>query len=110
MLPAGLRAKGWQVEVVEAYRTEPARPDPAALAAAAGADAITFTSSSTVTNYLAVAGHGSVPPFVACIGPVTADTARAAGLQVDVVADEHSIEGLVAALLEGLAATGPTQR
>ncbi len=73
VLPEGLRAKGWTVEVVEAYRTAMARPDPAALAAAAGADAITFTSSSTVTNYLAVAGPGSVPPFVACIGPVTAE-------------------------------------
>ena len=85
-------------------------PTPATLAAAAGADAITFTSSSTVTNYLAVAGRDSVPPFVACIGPITADTARAAGLQVDVVAGEHSIEGLVTALLEGLAATGPARR
>jgi uroporphyrinogen III methyltransferase/synthase len=110
VLPEGLRAKGWTVEVVEAYRTAMARPDPAVLAAAAGADAITFTSSSTVTNYLAAAGPASVPPFVACIGPVTADTARAAGLDVDVVADEHSIDGLVAALLEGLAATGPAQR
>jgi uroporphyrinogen III methyltransferase/synthase len=110
VLPEGLRAKGWTVEVVEAYRTAVARPDPAVLAAAAGADAITFTSSSTVTNYLAAAGPASVPPFVACIGPVTADTARAAGLDVDVVADEHSIDGLVAALLEGLAATGPAQR
>ena len=110
VLPEGLRAKGWTVEVVEAYRTAMARPDPAVLAAAAGADAITFTSSSTVTNYLAAAGPASVPPFVVCIGPVTAETARAAGLDVDVVADEHSIDGLVAALLEGLAATGPAQR
>jgi uroporphyrinogen-III synthase len=110
VLPAGLGTKGWSVEVVEAYRTDAARPDAATLAAAAGADAITFTSSSTVTNYLAVAGRDSVPPFVACIGPITAETARAAGLRVDVVAGEHSIEGLVTALLEGLAATGPARR
>jgi uroporphyrinogen III methyltransferase / synthase len=110
VLPEGLRAKGWSIDVVEAYRTDAAHPDPATLAAAAGADAITFTSSSTVTNYLAVAGRSSVPPFVACIGPITAATARAAGIEVDVVAGEHSIEGLVTALLEGLAATGPARR
>jgi len=86
--------------VVEAYRTRPERPSPAELQAASGADAITFTSSSTVTSYLAVAGDGAVPPLVACIGPVTASTAREAGLSVEVVAAEHTIDGLVAALVE----------
>ena len=102
VLPAGLEAKGWDVDVVEAYRTEPASPSDAALAAAATADAITFTSSSTVTNFLAVAGADRVPGLVACIGPVTADTARAAGLRVDVVAEEHTIDGLVDALCAAL--------
>jgi uroporphyrinogen III methyltransferase/synthase len=103
VLPQGLAAKGWTVDVVEAYRTEVARPDPAALKAAASAHAVTFTSSSTVTNFVAMA-PGVVPPFVACIGPVTAATAAAAGFQVDVVADEHSIEGLIDALVSGLGA------
>jgi uroporphyrinogen III methyltransferase/synthase len=98
-LPAGLAAKGWTVDVVEAYRTVVARPTPAALAAASAADAVTFTSSSTVTNYLETAGTGTVPPVVVCIGPITADTARAAGLQVSVVANEHTIDGLVEALV-----------
>ena len=102
VLPAGLEAKGWDVDVVEAYRTEPAAPSEAALEAAATADAITFTSSSTVTNFLAVAGADRVPGLVACIGPVTADTARAAGLRVDVVAEEHTIDGLVDALCAAL--------
>ena len=83
--PAGLAERGWTVDVVEAYRTAVGRPAPEALAAAASASAVTFTSSSTVTNYLAVAGDLPVPPVVACIGPITADTARAAGLTVDVV-------------------------
>jgi uroporphyrinogen III methyltransferase / synthase len=104
VLPHGLEAKGWSVEVVAAYRTEIARPSPDAIAAAAQADAITFTSSSTVTNYVALAGATSVPPFVASIGPVTAATARSAGFHVDVVADEHSIDGLVEALVSGLGA------
>lgn len=108
VLPDGLRAAGWEVDVVEAYRTTRAEPTPAALAAAAGADAITFTSSSTVTNYLEVAGPGRVPPLVACIGPVTADTARAAGLTVDVVAETHTIPGLVAALVARLAPPPPS--
>src|SRR5581483_514927 len=53
-LPAGLAGRGFTVDVVEAYRTVVGRPAPEALAAAGGADAVTFTSSSTVTNYLAV--------------------------------------------------------
>jgi uroporphyrinogen III methyltransferase / synthase len=105
-LPAGLAERGWTVDVVEAYRTVVGRPAPEALAAAASASAVTFTSSSTVTNYLAVAGDLPVPPVVACIGPITADTARAAGLRVDVVAHEHTIEGLVTALVEVLGAPG----
>ena len=109
VLPTGLRAKGWEVDVVEAYRTEPDTPDPGALAAAASADAITFTSSSTVTNYLAIAGPSALPPKVACIGPVTAATATAAGLRVDVVAAEHSIDGLVTALI-GLLGSGRPER
>ncbi|MDO8612460.1 MAG: uroporphyrinogen-III synthase, partial [Dehalococcoidia bacterium] len=39
---------------------------------------------------------------VACIGPITADTARELGLRVDVVAAEHTVPGLVAALREGM--------
>jgi uroporphyrinogen III methyltransferase/synthase len=99
-LPAGLADRGWSVDVVEAYRTVVGRPSPEALTAAESASAVTFTSSSTVTNYLAVAGDLPVPPVVACIGPVTAATARAAGLTVDVVAAEHTIDGLVAALVD----------
>jgi uroporphyrinogen-III synthase len=105
VLAEGLRAKGWHVEVVVAYRTLPARPGPGLVAAAAAADAITFTSGSTVTGYLAVAGAEAVPPIVACIGPVTADVARTAGLDVTVVAAEHSLEGLVSALVGALAGT-----
>ena len=101
-LPAGLERRGYTVDVVEAYRTAVGRPAAEALVAAATAHAVTFTSSSTVTNYLAVAGDVPVPPVVACIGPITADTARAAGLTVDVVAAEHTIDGLVTALVEAL--------
>ncbi len=39
-------------------------------------------------------------PLIACIGPITADTARELGLRVDVVADEHTVPGLVTAIRE----------
>jgi uroporphyrinogen III methyltransferase/synthase len=99
VLPDGLRARGWRVDVVEAYRTVRVAPPAGTLEAARAADAITFTSSSTVTNYLEVAGADAVPPVVACIGPVTADTARTAGLTVTLEAETHTIGGLVDALV-----------
>jgi uroporphyrinogen III methyltransferase/synthase len=97
-LAEGLRRRGWGVDVVEAYRTERVQPPADVLAAAAVADAITFTSSSTVTNYLDL--DVPVPPVVACIGPITAATARQRGLMVDAVAGVHSVDGLVAALVK----------
>ena len=105
VLPDALRAAGWQGDVVGAYRTVPATPSAEELAAARMADAITFTSASTVTRYLEAARPDAVPPVVACIGPVTAEAARAAGLTVTAVAEAHTIDGLVAALLTALART-----
>lgn len=98
VLAAGLAAKGWTVDVVHAYRTVPATPSPELLARAAKADAIAFTSASTVTSYLAAAGPGAVPPVVACIGPVTTAAAESEGLTVTVTATDHTLDGLVAAL------------
>jgi uroporphyrinogen III methyltransferase/synthase len=43
---------------------------------------------------------GDGRPLIACIGPITADTAGELGLPVDVMADEHTVEGLVRALVE----------
>ncbi len=105
VLPDGLRAAGWDVDVVEAYRTRPARPPPEALAAVARADAIAFTSSSTVTSFVEVAGPDAVPPVVVCIGPVTAASARRLGLTVAVEAAVHTLDGLVDALVAALAPT-----
>ncbi len=100
VLPDGLRAQGWEVEVVEAYRTEMAYPPtPAALAEVATADAIAFTSSSAVTAFLEVVGADSLPPVVVCIGPVTAATARHRGISVDAQAEAHTLDGLVDALV-----------
>jgi uroporphyrinogen-III synthase len=99
-LADGLRARGAQVDEVPAYHTVPATPAAAALdALRAGVDVITFTSSSTVRNFVAqTAGLSYGDPLIACIGPVTAATARELGLRVDVVAREYTIEGLLEAL------------
>ncbi len=104
VLPEGLRARGWEVEVVEAYRTVAAPYDDRIRAAVAAADVVTFTASSTVREYVAAMGAPLAPPVVACIGPVTAATADELGLAVDVVAAEHTIPGLLAALEAHLAA------
>ncbi|MBK9179695.1 MAG: uroporphyrinogen-III synthase [Acidimicrobiales bacterium] len=107
VLPDGLRAAGWEVEVVDAYRTVAVVPTAEQLARARRADAIAFTSSSTVEHFLAAAGPAGVPPTVVCIGPITAATARRLGLSVDAVAAEHTAEGLVAALVGALGRSGP---
>jgi uroporphyrinogen-III synthase len=75
-------------------------------------DAIIFTSSSTVRNFVALAGGDliSTGPVVACIGPITAATAREAGLPVDVVANDYTTEGVVAALAEYFARAKPLWR
>ena len=68
-----------------------------------GVDATTFTSSSTVTNLARLLGEDIEPinrTVVACIGPITAKTARDRGIRVDVVAKRQTIEGLVESLVE----------
>jgi uroporphyrinogen III methyltransferase/synthase len=103
-LAEGLRAGGWTVTDVEAYRLVPAPPPSAAARAeVAGADAIVFASPNTLTGWLSLADDRGiampVPPAVICVGPVTAETAGAAGLEVAVIADAPSVAGLVAALV-----------
>jgi uroporphyrinogen III methyltransferase/synthase len=107
VLPEGLRGKGWDVDVVEAYRTEQAPQADEQAAAVAAADVVTFTSSSTVSNFLAAMGGRPIPPVVAAIGPITAATVRDHGLAVDVEADVHTIDGLVDALVAWSAKAPP---
>ncbi len=104
-LADGLAAMGARVQRVTAYRTVPAQGmgDLAIAELEAGVDAVTFTSSSTVTNLVSMLnGHRSLlerPPVI-CIGPTTAATAKGLGLRVDLVAQEHTVEGLVTALVD----------
>ncbi len=115
VLPDGLRDRGYQVDVLPLYRTRPAEPDPRVLAQvrAGDVDAVTFTSSSTVTNFCDLVGPLERQPLVVSIGPVTSATARDRGLRVDAEAAEHTVDGLVEALRAALAPTaggGPAGR
>jgi uroporphyrinogen III methyltransferase / synthase len=100
-LPEGLRAAGADVDVVPLYRTLAARPrHPERLLAA---DAVAFTSSSTVTRFAeALAGHDLARVRGVSIGPVTSSTARERGVGLIAEALEHDLDGLVAALLQVL--------
>jgi len=102
VLPRGLGALGYAVDVLPVYRTVRATPDPVAVerVRAGALDAITFTSSSTVENLCDVVGALPDPqPLVVSIGPVTSATAVARGLRVDAEATDHTIDGLVTTLL-----------
>jgi uroporphyrinogen III methyltransferase/synthase len=71
-------------------------------------DAITFTSSSTVDNLCDVLGEVPEPqPVVVSIGPATSETVRARDLRVDIEATDHTIDGVVTALLSVLASGNP---
>jgi uroporphyrinogen III methyltransferase/synthase len=100
VLPDALRERGAEVDVVSLYETVREQPDAEAIEAAQGADYVTFTSSSTVINLTAALGDRfPTGARIVSIGPVTSDSARAAGLGVDVEAKRHDVDGLLAALL-----------
>lgn len=106
-VPSALRAKGWRVDEVAAYRTVAAPAPPAALVpVVAAADAVTFASPSALDAYVSWRTDDGrpfpVPPVVACIGPVTASAARAAGLSVAVEAARPSAGAVVDALARAL--------
>ena len=104
VLPDALRERGAEVDVVALYETVRETPAPEEIERAMEADYVTFTSSSTVKNFLEVTG-GRVPAGarIVSIGPVTSETAREAGLEVAVEADQHDPDGLVTALIEDAA-------
>ncbi len=100
-----LRERGALVDEVVLYETVTAVPTPKALAELEkGADILTFTSPSSVRNFLAIVRpEGFLKPFgsalVAVIGPSTAAEAEKYSLRVDIMPQEYTIEGLVTALV-----------
>jgi uroporphyrinogen III methyltransferase/synthase len=105
VLPEGLKKSGAKVDVVTAYETINSgkkKDDLKALFKENQVDVITFTSSSTVNNFVKIMGQNfSLPKDVkiACIGPVTAAAAKKAGFPVDIHQEEYTMEGLVGALI-----------
>ncbi len=109
VLPDELEKAGATVDVVALYETVRGELGQRERAAIAEADYVTFTSSSTVRNFVeALQGRDGLPDTarVVSIGPVTSETARELGVRVDVEAERHDIDGLVAALLDDAAAPG----
>jgi len=113
VIPRELRKAGAQVDVVEAYETVTPKSSGkrlrAVIAGARKPHAITFTSSSTVRNFVSLLGLRSARSTLkaaphdgvrtASIGPVTSATLRELGLPVDIEACEYTIPGLVAAIV-----------
>ena len=107
VLPKELSALGAIVDEAFAYRTVPETRDTTGARgrlAKEGADLITFTSSSTVENFLALGLPWPKGMQVASIGPITSKTARDHGLKIDVEAHRHDIHGLVQIIQDFLAA------
>jgi uroporphyrinogen III methyltransferase/synthase len=109
VLPKALAARGAQVDVVEAYRTilpsVDLAPDICRLFEQGAIDVVTFTSSSTVTNFVMLIGEADLAQLlrhtvVACIGPITAETARSYGLTPTIVAHEYTVPALARAIVE----------
>jgi len=105
-LPQGLRAAGAHVTEVDAYRTVLGQPDAHTIASLQdGVEIITFTSSSTVRNFMALlAAQGMTEliehAIIATIGPITTRTAHELGLSVAIQAEPYTIAGLIEAIVK----------
>ncbi|MFQ5585493.1 MAG: uroporphyrinogen-III synthase [Thermodesulfobacteriota bacterium] len=106
ILPEEIVRLGGKIDVVPVYRTVRPRgktEEARRLLKGGGIDAVTFTSSSTVSNFLAMFRKGEGVSLlkgtrVACIGPIAAETARGYGVEVDIVASRYTMEGLTEAM------------
>ncbi|TMD65761.1 MAG: hydroxymethylbilane synthase [Chloroflexi bacterium] len=100
-LPQRLTEHGAQVTVVETYRAvAPAGTRQQLAERISGVDMVTFTSSSAVRHFVeALDGVLSSSVLVACIGPITAQSASDLGLRVDIIAQEYTTRGLVDAIV-----------
>jgi uroporphyrinogen-III synthase len=110
VIPNALRELGARVHVMEAYETVVPESSRVTILEALHSDkrpyAITFTSSSTVKNFVELVGEENVNSGLldgvklASIGPVTSATLQELGLRVDVEAKVYTIPGLVEAILK----------
>jgi len=114
ILSAELKKRGAKVDVVEAYRTvvpTKRRDQLKKMLERKELAVITFTSSSTVKNFMALFKGQPVKQWlegvkIACIGPITADTAREFGLSVDIQPADFTVVALAKAIAEGFGKPG----
>lgn len=105
-LPDAICDSGGVPHVITAYYTVPASPDLNGIQALrSGVDVVTFTSGSTARNFVTLVQNAGLDPFdlpgdpmISCIGPKTAKAVREVGLRVDIVAQEYTVEGLIAGI------------
>jgi uroporphyrinogen III methyltransferase / synthase len=103
VLPDALRARGIEVQILPVYETVPQALSERVLHAALAADYVTFTSSSTVRSFLAAAGSAatfSARTRVVSIGPITSATLREHGVEPNIEAARHDVDGVLAAILD----------
>ena len=105
VLPKTLREMGAQVDIAPAYQTILPKPKSDAFSKrlqSGDIDVLTFTSSSTVKNFLELTGKSLFEEVkktrIACIGPITAETAKNAGLNVDILPKEYTVPALLEAI------------
>ncbi len=120
VLPVELRAAGSEVIVAPVYKTIRPQQDTDRIRkflADGEIDAVTFTSSSTVANFIGMFEGEETGLLewmkrtaVACIGPVTAETARGKGLEVAFTADPYTIESLCTGLVSYFVDAGAERR
>jgi uroporphyrinogen III methyltransferase/synthase len=109
-LPEAIRRAGGSVDEIAVYRTLPAKPGRAGLAALrAGVDVVTLTSPSTVQNFVAIVRRAGLDPLklpahplIACIGPITRRAAEDEGLPGLIAAKEYTTDGLIRAIRKAL--------
>jgi len=111
VLPEALRARGASVDVLALYDTVAESLSERELAAARTADYVTFTSSSTVGFFFAAVGAEPLAgPRLVSIGPVTSTALRERGLEPDVEATRHDVDGVIEALVADAARMGSPTR
>lgn len=106
-LPDLLREKGYEPVLVAAYRTALPAGFPSEVLerlVAGGVDLVAFTSSSTVRNFVELVDGHTWAARVVSIGPVTSATCREHGIEVTIEAEQHDLDGLVAALMRAVEA------
>jgi uroporphyrinogen III methyltransferase / synthase len=108
---------GAQVDVIEAYETvvpPAAKEKLESLFASSKPHIVTFTSSSTVSNFLSLLGENAAELLqgvdLASIGPVTSETLRKNGFQPAIEATEYTMPGLVQAIADHVSRIDPAQK